>query len=91
MGVVVGVLLDQPLPAVVQEVGECGVPVGAEGDLVVLAPHDHPHQGDVDVERRVQGVGDVGHVFALAVDLVQVLAVVLVLPVVDDDDELHVA
>jgi hypothetical protein len=37
-------LLDEALPAVVEEVGERGVPVGAERDLVILAPYHHAYR-----------------------------------------------
>ena len=64
LSIVVGVILHETLPSVVEEIGEGGVAVGGEGDLVVLCPHDDPNQGDVDVQGGVEGVHHVGDVLA---------------------------
>jgi hypothetical protein len=91
LGIVIGMILDQPLFPVVQEVLQGRVPVGGQGDLVVLCPHDNAHQGYVDVERGVQGVHDVGHVLADPVDQFQILFVLNVLLVIHDQDKFNIS
>jgi hypothetical protein len=90
LGVVVGVVLDQALPPVVQEVCERVVAFGGERDLVVIRPHDDANEGDVDVEGRVERVHNVGDVLADAVDALEVAVVIAIFLVVHNQEELHI-
>ena len=74
-----------------EEVGEGGVTIGVQDDLIILCPDHHPNQGNVDVQRGVKGVHYVGHIFADPVHLLQVLIMVLVLLVVHHQEELHIS
>ena len=91
LGIVIRMLLDQPLPPVVQEICERCIRISTECYLIIFTPDYHTHQSYVDVERGVQGIGYVGYIFTLSIHFVQVLVVLLKLAVVHNNYELHVA
>lgn len=54
LGVIIGNVLNQLLPAVTQEIRQRGVAVWRECYLVRLRPHLHADQGDEYVQRHIQ-------------------------------------
>jgi hypothetical protein len=89
LGVVVRMLLDQSLPPVVKEVGERGVSVSTQSYLIILTPDYYSDQGYVDVQGSVQSVGNIRHILALPIHLVQILPILFKLPVVHDNDKFN--
>lgn len=74
-----------------QEVCQRDIAVRRENNLVEFTPDNQTDEGNVNVQRRVQPIDDIGDVLAVLLYLLHALAQFLVLPVINDEDQFHVS
>lgn len=91
MHIVVGMVFDQVFSSIQKKLREGLITIGGNGDLVLLIPHDHADQRDINVERFIQRVDNVDNVFTPLNGSFLVPTEMAVRGEIDDHDEFNVS